>query len=127
MTAALQERKFFRGDDKSIRLLDPPFFLPEFEDAFRYIISAYAIPRKEIALFLPCALRKPYSSSPSHRLFRNVIDSVLSPETYHIIIFGTCGVVPGELELMYPFAHYHYMLGKCHDRRILEAFLEIER
>lgn len=105
---------------------DPPFFLPEFEDAFRFIISTYTPPKREIAIFLPCALRKPYSSSPSHRLFQRVIDSRVLPDTYHIVVFGTCGIVPRELELMYPFAHYHYMLGKCTDNTIREAFLEIE-
>lgn len=109
-----------------ILITDPPFFLPEFEDAFRFIISTYNPPKKEIAIFLPCALRKPYSSSPSHRLFQRVIDSQLLPDAYHIVVFGTCGVIPRELELMYPFAHYHYMLGKCTDNTIREAFLEIE-
>jgi len=58
------------GNDKESSLFrDPPFFLPEFEEAFRYIIRTYEPPEREIAIFLPCALRKPYSKSPSHRLF----------------------------------------------------------
>ncbi|MEM2124001.1 MAG: DUF5591 domain-containing protein [Methanolinea sp.] len=105
---------------------DPPFFLPAFEEAYRYIISTYRPPARDIAVFLPCALRKPYSTSPSHRTFRSAIASVLPPGSYHVVVFGTCGVVPEELERMYPFAHYRYMLGKCRDRRVLDAFLEIE-
>lgn len=111
---------------KALHATDPPFFLAEFEEAYRYIISTYRPPARDIAIFLPCALRKPYSTSPSHRIFRNAIDSVLQPGSFHIVVFGTCGVVPEELERMYPFAHYRYMLGKCTDRRILDAFLEIE-
>jgi archaeosine synthase len=107
-------------------LTDPPFYLPVFEDAYRFIIDDYSIPDKNIVIFIPCAIRKPYSSSPSHRLFRRVIDSILAPGEYQIIIFGTCGTVPAELELMYPFAHYHFMLGKCTDERIRRDFHIIE-
>jgi archaeosine synthase len=126
MTGSAKDQYGPHGTQNGILIKDPPFFLPEFEDAFRFIISTYNPPKREIAIFLPCALRKPYSRSPSHRLFQKVIDSQLHPDTYHIVVFGTCGVVPRELELMYPFAHYHYMLGKCTDRNIREAFLEIE-
>jgi archaeosine synthase len=34
--------------------------------------------------------------------------------------------VPEELELMYPFAHYHFMLGRCTDERIRRDFVLIE-
>jgi archaeosine synthase len=107
-------------------LTDPPFYLPEFEKSYRYIIDEYDVAPKEIAIFMPCAVRKPYSASPSHQLIRSVISQVLDPEQYHIVIFGTCGIVPSELEEMYPYAHYHYMLGKCKDQKVLDDFLAIE-
>jgi len=107
-------------------LTDPPFYLPEFEKSYRYIIDEYDVAPKEIAIFMPCAVRKPYSASPSHQLIRSVIGQVLKPEQYHIVIFGTCGIVPAELEEMYPYAHYHYMLGKCKDEKVLDDFLRIE-
>jgi predicted RNA-binding protein len=75
---------------------------------------------------MPCAVRKPYSTSPSHRLIRMIISQVFDPSQYHIVIFGTCGIVPAELEEMYPYAHYNYMLGKCSDDTIREDFLHIE-
>ncbi len=107
-------------------LLDPPFYHPAFEEAFRWVIEEYRPSPRRLAIFIPCAVRKPYSSSPSHRLFHRLFDEVLEPEHYQVIIFGTCGVVPAELELMYPFAHYQYMLGNVHDPRIRRDFLEIE-
>jgi archaeosine synthase len=107
-------------------LTDPPFYLPEFEKSYRYIIDEYDVTPRDIAIFMPCAVRKPYSASPSHQLIRSVIGQVLSPERCHIVIFGTCGIVPAELEEMYPYAHYHYMLGKCKDPAVLEDFLCIE-
>ena len=112
------------GSEK--HLTDPPFYLPEFEKSYRYIIDDYEVAPRDIAIFMPCAVRKPYSASPSHQLIRSVIGQVLSPDQYHLVIFGTCGIVPSELEEMYPFAHYHYMLGKCKDPAVLEDFLRIE-
>jgi predicted RNA-binding protein len=107
-------------------LTGPPFYLPEFERSYRYIIDEYEVAPRDIAIFMPCAVRKPYSQSPSHQLIRMIISQVLLPSQYHIVIFGTCGIVPAELEEMYPYAHYRYMLGKCNDDRIKEDFLRIE-
>ncbi len=112
-------------DDKPL-LTGPPFYLTEFEESYRYIIDEYQVQPREVAIFMPCAVRKPYSASPSHQLIRSVIGQVLSPEQYHIVIFGTCGIVPAELEEMYPYAHYQYMLGKCKDQKVLDDFLRIE-
>ncbi len=111
---------------KDALLTDPPFYLPEFEKSYRYIIDEYAVVPRDIAIFMPCAIRKPYSASPSHQLIRSVIAQVLKPDQYHLVIFGTCGIVPAELEEMYPYAHYHYMLGKCKDPKVLDDFLRIE-
>ena len=114
------------GVDRDTMLKDPPFYLPEFEQSYRYIIDEYEVSPREIAIFMPCAMRKPYSTSPSHRLIRSIISDVLDLSQYHIVIFGTCGILPAELELMYPYAHYHYMLGKVKDQNIKDDFLRIE-
>jgi archaeosine synthase len=114
------------GNGRGALLTDPPFYLPEFEKSYRYIIDEYDVTPRDIAIFMPCAVRKPYSASPSHQLIRSVIAQVLKPEQYHLVIFGTCGIVPAELEEMYPYAHYHYMLGKCKDPKVLDDFLSVE-
>ena len=115
-----------RGAVRKQALTESPFYLPQFEAAFRFIAEEYRLPEKKVAIFLPCAIRKPYSTSPSHRLFHRVIGEVLDPGDYQVLIFGTCGVVPAELELMYPYTSYQYMLGKCTDPRVREDFLRIE-
>ncbi|MGA2161599.1 MAG: DUF5591 domain-containing protein [Methanoregula sp.] len=107
-------------------LTDPPFYLEAFEQSYRYIIDEYEVQPKDIAIFIPCAIRKPYSTSPSHQLIRMIISQVFDESRYHIVIFGTCGIIPAELETMYPYAHYKYMLGKCHDDKVKEDFLTIE-
>jgi len=104
----------------------PAFYHPAFETAHRFIIDDYRVPEKEICIFLPCSMKKPYSESPGHRVFSGVISSVLPEESYHIVVFGTCGVVPRELERMYPFAHYRFMLGKVKDPRVKRDFHRIE-
>lgn len=107
-------------------LTDPPFYLPEFEKSYRYIIDQYEVTPRDIAIFLPCAVKKPYSASPSHQLIRMIISQIFDPSQYHIVVFGTCGIVPAELETMYPYAHYKYMLGKCNDGKVKDDFLRIE-
>lgn len=104
----------------------PPFYLPEFERSYRYIIDDYEVAPREISIFIPCAVRKPYRTSPSHQVIRMIISQVLSPMQYHIVVFGTCGIVPAELDEMYPYAHYRYNLGKCTDETIRADFLRIE-
>jgi archaeosine synthase len=108
-------------------LTDPAFYHPAFEEAYRYIIEDYPPPDREVCIFLPCSMQKPYSTSPSHRLFYSVIFRVFPAAAVHIVVFGTCGVVPAELERMYPFTHYRYMLGKCTDPRIKGDFQQIEQ
>jgi len=115
-----------QGTHEAPLLTDPPFYLPEFEKSYRYIIDEYDVPPRDIAIFMPCAVRKPYSASPSHQLIRLIISQVLEPSRYHIVIFGTCGIVPAELETMYPYAHYKYILGKCNDDKVRDDFLRIE-
>jgi predicted RNA-binding protein len=107
-------------------LTGPPFYLKEFEQSYRYIIDQYEVSPRDIALFIPCAVRKPYSTSPSHQLIRMIISQVFDESQYHIVIFGTCGILPAELETMYPYAHYKYMLGRVNDEQIKEDFLKIE-
>jgi len=121
-----QEVQNTYGNGKVPLLTDPPFYLPEFEKSYRYIIDEYEVTPRDIAIFMPCSVRKPYSSSPSHQLIRMIISQVFDSEQYHIVIFGTCGIVPAELEEMYPYAHYKYMLGKCKDDKIRDDFLRIE-
>lgn len=121
-----QEKQGASKTGQAAFLTDPPFYLREFETSYRYIIDKYDVSQRDIAIFMPCSVKKPYSQSPSHNLIRTIISQVLNPSQYHIVVFGTCGIVPAELEEMYPYAHYHYILGKCKDEKILEDFLRIE-
>ncbi|MGQ4870509.1 MAG: DUF5591 domain-containing protein [Candidatus Thorarchaeota archaeon] len=66
-------------------------------------------PWKQIVLLLPCSARKPYSESRSHRRFAQAIESALGTARRAIaetIITSPLGVIPRELERIYPVANY---------------------
>ncbi|MGC9444656.1 MAG: archaeosine synthase subunit alpha [Candidatus Methanospirareceae archaeon] len=69
------------------------------------VLDRYEPPQRRVLLLLPCSARKPYSRSPSHRKF---IDAI-APYRGHIhemILTSPLGVVPRELEVVYPAAFY---------------------
>lgn len=81
---------------------------PEIRRFQERIISEYKKPDcTKILLILPCSAKKPYSFSKSHRKFREII---LKQKNHHIIheiiITSPIGIVPRELELVYPASNY---------------------
>jgi archaeosine synthase len=65
----------------------------------------------KVLLILPCSAKKPYSISKSHRLFKRTILSALNIDTipgwlHEVIITSPLGLVPRELELVYPAQQY---------------------
>jgi len=75
-----------------------------------YIANRYRPPSgKKVALLLPCSARKPYSDSKSHKRFLETIEASLSGATSQIaqiILTSPLGLVPRELERIYPAANY---------------------
>jgi archaeosine synthase len=64
-------------------------------------------PSARILLLLPCSARKPYSTSRSHRLFRSVIRASGNPWAVHaVVVTSPLGLVPMDLQLVYPAQHY---------------------
>jgi len=58
-------------------------------------------------LFLPCSAKKPYSSSKSHRLFKRQLENVKNKGVIHeVILTSPLGVVPRDIELIYPASRY---------------------
>ena len=74
------------------------------------VVSRYSPPQhKEIILLLPCSARKPYSDSKTHRRFSDTLDRVLGSKRDNIaetIITSPLGIIPRELERIYPAANY---------------------
>jgi archaeosine synthase len=71
----------------------------------RRVIERYTPPDLDTLVLLPCSARKPYSTSTSHQKFINVLGKYRR-FVHEVMITSPMGVVPRELELMYPAAHY---------------------
>ena len=75
-----------------------------------YVASRYTPPvNKSIVLLLPCSAKKPYSDSKSHRRFSAVIESAMGGMETHVaevILTSPLGLVPRELERIYPAGQY---------------------
>ena len=69
------------------------------------ISENYEAPEKEILVIFPCSSKKPYSISASHQKF---IQAIERNRRYvnELIITSPIGIIPRELELTYPAAHY---------------------
>ncbi|MBN1454755.1 MAG: DUF5591 domain-containing protein [Methanomicrobia archaeon] len=71
----------------------------------RRVLDRYEPPQRRILLLLPCSARKPYSRSPSHRKFSDAI-APYRGHVHEVILTSPLGVVPRELEAVYPAAFY---------------------
>jgi len=69
------------------------------------VLERYNPPDADILLLLPCSARKPYSISNSHQKFIRALGKNRR-FVHEVIITSPLGIVPRELELTYPAAHY---------------------
>ncbi len=69
------------------------------------VLDRYTPPDLDTLVLLPCSAKKPYSISTSHQKFINALGKYRR-YVHEVIMTSPMGVVPRELELMYPAAHY---------------------
>ncbi len=83
-------------------------WMPEVEAFRRTYRDRYEPPRNaRILLLLPCSQKKPYKISRSHRLLGKVLDeSGIRPLLHEVMITSPLGLVPRELEEVYPANQY---------------------
>ncbi len=81
---------------------------PEILRFQKRVTSRFKKPKHaKILLLLPCSAKKPYSFSKSHGLIRKSIFSSKNPHIIHeVIVTSPVGIVPRELELVYPASNY---------------------
>jgi len=86
------------------------FSRPEIIAFQQRLLERFSIQKnKKIIVLLPCSARKPYSESRSHQLFLNAINAIPVKKRAYIqelIITSPLGVIPRELERIFPAAHY---------------------
>jgi len=66
------------------------------------VIERFIPSRTDTLVLLPCSARKPYSLSQSHRKFSYAIQN----RAHELILTSPMGIVPRELEAVYPAGHY---------------------
>jgi archaeosine synthase len=98
------------------------------------LINRYTKPNSaKILLFLPCSAKKPYSFSKSHKKYSDQILRVSNHDIIHeVIITSPIGLVPRELELIYPASNYDIPITNVWDedekkmiQKILSDYLKI--
>ncbi|HEV2317314.1 MAG TPA: DUF5591 domain-containing protein [Thermoplasmata archaeon] len=89
-------------------VLREAFRRPEVARYRRRLLERYAPPRsKNVLLLLPCSRTKPYRNSPSHRRFLGAVRELPESRRLHFVsVTSPLGVVPRELEDLFPARHY---------------------
>ena len=85
------------------------------------VVHRYLPLSHDVAVLLPCSARKPYSLSRSHRKFIEVIDH----RAHELIVTSPLGLVPRDLERVYPAAHYDVPVTGYWDREELSIISNI--
>jgi archaeosine synthase len=72
------------------------------------LVDRYAKPPSaRVLVLLPCSARKPYAESKTHRRFREAVWRSGNAHAVHeVIVTSPFGLVPRELERIYPVANY---------------------
>ncbi|GAB7015991.1 archaeosine synthase subunit alpha [Methanogenium cariaci] len=76
------------------------------------VIDRFIPTRTDTVVLLPCSARKPYSLSQSHRKFSYAIQN----RAHELILTSPMGIVPRELEAIYPAGHYDIPVTGYWDR-----------
>ncbi|MGI0054876.1 MAG: DUF5591 domain-containing protein [Thermoplasmata archaeon] len=105
----LEERApVYFGDHQGRYVLAESLRRAEMRRFRRRLIERYRPPNaKEVLLLVPCSRTKPYRRSRSHRRFASAGEGLNALERVHVVsVSSPIGVVPRELEDVYPARHY---------------------
>ncbi|MEJ2278494.1 MAG: DUF5591 domain-containing protein [Candidatus Lokiarchaeota archaeon] len=96
--------------NKQINCLgESSFYRPDFVRYRRKVVDNF-IPESftELIILLPCSAKKPYSESKSHRKFNSILRKFSEfPSFQEFIVTSPLGVVPRQLENIYPVNSYN--------------------
>ncbi len=112
-------REYLRGVGLKYLVGEP------FLKGFKELLDKYS-PRKkyELCLIMPCSYGKPYSQSYIHYLIRSAIKEYLIKGLIHEVIVTNAGVVPREIDEMWPYTSYDW--NPAHEtKEIKECYTEV--
>ena len=104
----LEKRTSITSNKKIYATTKESLLRPEIRRFQERVINRYKKPKSaKILLLLPCSSKKPYSFSKSHKFFKEKIKNCKNPDVIHeVIITSPIGIVPRDLELIYPASNY---------------------
>jgi archaeosine synthase len=104
----LEKRTPITSKQQVIATSSETLLRPEIKRFQKRVIERYKKPEPaKVLLLLPCSAKKPYSFSKSHRFFRDRLFSSDNPFVVHeLIITSPLGLVPRDIELVYPASSY---------------------
>ncbi|MHA1498957.1 MAG: DUF5591 domain-containing protein [Promethearchaeota archaeon] len=84
------------------------YFRPDFQEYREEIIKKFEPePWTKLIILLPCSAKKPYSESKSHKKFLDVMHKFKEfPDFQEFIITSPLGIIPRQLENIYPVNSY---------------------
>ncbi|MDD1660510.1 MAG: archaeosine synthase subunit alpha [Methanomicrobiales archaeon] len=94
---------------------------PEVRRFEERVVERYLPPRTDVAVLLPCSAKKPYSASRSHQRFR----AAIRDRAHELVVTSPLGLVPRDLERVYPAAHYDVPVTGYWDWEELAVISEI--
>jgi len=124
----LDERTPVVGSGVRTYILPESHRRPEILRYRRRFLERYTPPpSKRILLLVPCSRTKPYRNSRSHRRFAAALEGVAAAERIHTVsVTSPLGLVPRDLEDVYPARHYDIpVTGEWDEgerRAVTEAF-----
>ncbi len=130
----LEERIPIIRKNQLISTTKHSLFRPEIIRFQNRVLKRYSKPNStKILLLLPCSAKKPYSFSKSHKILREAQYNLRNPFIIHeVIITSPLGIVPRELELMYPASRYDIAVSGEWDedekkmiRNLLKNYLKV--
>jgi len=134
--AFLEERTPITSKSMLLATTKESLSRPEIKRFQERVIERYRKPTSaKVLVLLPCSAKKPYSFSKSHRLYKEQLVSSGNVGVLHeVIITSPLGIVPRELELVYPASMYDIPVTGIWDedekkmiRRLLKRYLEINK
>jgi archaeosine synthase len=104
----LEERVPMTRDSQLLATSRDSLFRPEVRRFQDRVIDRYEKPADaHVLLLLPCSAKKPYSFSKTHKLIQERLHQVPNTHGIHqVVITSPLGIVPKELELVYPASSY---------------------
>ncbi|TFF88363.1 MAG: hypothetical protein EU550_01400, partial [Promethearchaeota archaeon] len=100
--------KLIQKNKKIVCLGPSSYHRPDFEEYRRRVLNRFT-PEEftKIIILLPCSAKKPYSESQSHKRFNNIMKSFSEyPSFQEFILTSPLGVIPRQLENIYPVNSY---------------------